>query len=48
MYDKKVQRMLLEMMAALNLVIILFLSMTIGITAERIAQSGQARASLTR
>lgn len=44
MYDKKVQRMLLEMMAALNLVIILFLSMTIGITAERIAQSGQARA----
>ncbi len=44
MYEKKVQRMLLDMMSALNLVIVLFLSMTISITAERIAKSGQARA----
>ncbi len=44
MYEKKVQRMLLDMMSALNLVIVMFLSMTISITAERIAKSGQARA----
>ena len=44
MYEKKTQRMLLKMMSGLNLVIILFLSMTIGVTAGRIAESGQARA----
>lgn len=44
MYEKHVQHMLLQMMTALNLVIVLFLSVTISITAERIAKSGQARA----
>lgn len=38
--DKRVQQMLLQMMSALNFVIIIFLSMTIGLTAERIAKSG--------
>ncbi len=46
--DKRVQQMLLQMMSALNFVIIIFLSMTIGLTAERIAKSGQARAFFDR
>lgn len=44
MEDKRVQRMLLRIMAGLNLLIVLFLSLTIGLTAERIARTGQARA----
>ena len=44
MYEKNVHRMLLHIMTMLNFVIVLFLSMTISITAERIAKSGQARA----
>lgn len=46
MEENRTQQMLLKMMAALNLVIVLFLSMTIGLTAGRIAKSGQARAFL--
>lgn len=44
MYEKKVHQMLLNIMTMLNFVIVLFLSLTISITAERIAKSGQARA----
>ncbi len=48
MEENRPQQMLLQMMAALNFVIVLFLSMTIGVTAERIAKSGQARAFLDK
>lgn len=40
----KAHQLLLRMMTALNFVIVLFLSLTISVTAGRIAESGQARA----
>lgn len=46
MEHQKAHRLLVRMMTALNFVIVLFISMTIGVTSGRIARSGQARAFL--